>query len=509
MARPLEESIAHLLRRAGFGATPQELAIYTALGYEGAVNRLINYEQSGANLVDSFIGLPGYVPIAAASRTAAYRANYIINDARGRWLFRMLYTAWPLQEKMALFWHNHFATGYTKIVGQTNPVEATRLMAAVPTEDPAKQLGQLELFRTMALSNFYDLLVEVTRDPAILYWLDGRQNTKAVPQENYGREVMELFTMGVVDATGTPNYTESDVKAAARVFTGWNLQATRVTTVTIGNNSSPLNKYSFLYNSRNHDTNAKSFTFPIYEGGTNPNTIPARTATAGALDGLDFLAALVRHPSTATRLATKLYQFFVNDITPAAAGPITQIADWLTSSGFSMRTVMGQLFLSDFFLDDANVSARYRWPVEHVIGALKTLGPGTTPLQNYLTPLSQMNEILLDPPTVEGYKGGPTWFTSNTMIARANFGRDFAATRRDDLIAGATQAGAKNNPGQLVDFFLTRMGVFDPDPALRAELVQYVQSGSGTPWTGSAAQLRAKVPALIHLITGSADYAFV
>jgi uncharacterized protein (DUF1800 family) len=480
MARPLEENIAHLLRRAGFGTTPEELANYTALGYEGAVNRLVNYEQSGANLVDTFIGLPGYAPVVATNRTADYRANYLINDARARWLFRMLYTAWPLQEKMALFWHNHFATGYTKIAGQTNPVEATRLMAAVPTEDPAKQMGQIELFRAMALSNFADLLLEVTRDPAILYWLDGRQNTKAVPQENYGREVMELFTMGVVDATGTSNYTESDVKVAARVFTGWNLQATRVTTITIGNNSYPLNQYSFLYNSRNHDLDPKTFTFPIFPSGANANTIPARTATAGVQDGLDFLAALVRHPATATRLATKLYQFFVNDITPAAAGPIATIAGWLTSSGFNMRTVMGQLFLSDFFLDDANVAARYRWPVEHVIGALKTLGPGTTPLQNYLTPLAQMNEVLLDPPSVEGYKGGPNWFTSNTMLARANFGRDFAA-KRDDMVTLATQAGVKNDPGQLVDFFLVRMGIFHPDPALRADLIQYVLAGSERP----------------------------
>jgi len=462
--------------------------------------------------VDTFIGLPGYALVVAANRAADYRANYLINDARARWLFRMLYTAYPLQEKMALFWHNHFATGYTKIAGDTNIVEGTRLMAAVPSEDPAKQMGQLELFRTMALGNFADLLLAAAQDPAMLYWLDGRLNVKAVPQENWAREVMELFTLGVVDATGTPNYTESDVKAAARVFTGWNLQATRVTTITLNNNTYPLNQYSFLYNSRQHDTDAKSFTFPIYASGANVKTIPARSAATGAQDGLDFLVALIAHPSTANRLATKLYQFFINDITPAAAGPVATIAGWLQSSSFNMRAVMGQLFLSDFFQDEANINARYRWPVEHVVASLKAFGPGTTPLQTYVVangPLGLMNEMLLDPPSVEGYKGGPLWFTSNTMLARANFGRDFGAGRRDDLGTLVMQAGVRTDPAKIVDLFLARMGVFQPDPDVRADLIQYVLSGNGTPWTGSTTQLRTKLPALVHLITGSAGYAFV
>jgi uncharacterized protein (DUF1800 family) len=216
--------IAHLLRRAGFGGTQEEIAAYTVLGYEGAVERLVNFELV-PNPVDSWIGQIGYAPIVAANQTANFYPNYVLANARGRWLFRMLYTQCPLQEKMALFWHNHFATGYSKIAGDVGPTEATRLMAAGPG-DPAQQVGQIELFRAMALGNFFDLLVAVTRDPAMLYWLDGRRNVRERPQENYGREVMELFTMGVVDTSGTPNYTEDDVKAAARVFTGWNLQTT-------------------------------------------------------------------------------------------------------------------------------------------------------------------------------------------------------------------------------------------------------------------------------------------
>src|SRR5262249_46079105 len=151
---------------------------------------------------------------------------------------------------------------------QASLTEATRLMAAVPAVDPAKQMGQVELFRTMALGSFYDLLVAVARDPAMLYWLDGRLNFKSAPQENFGREVMELFTMGVVNAAGQPNYTESDVKAAARVFTGWNLQDTEVTTISVGdygsNRSYALSQYAFYYDARSHDLLGKTFSFPVY-----------------------------------------------------------------------------------------------------------------------------------------------------------------------------------------------------------------------------------------------------
>ena len=141
-----------------------------------------------------------------------------ITDARQRWLFRMVHSERPLQEKMALFWHNHFATAYTKIAGAYDGTEATRMLAAKPSEDRDGTKGQLELFREHALGNFRDLLIAVSKDPAILVWLDGRDNIATRPQENYAREIMELFTFGVA------NVVEDDVKAAARVFTGWNLQ---------------------------------------------------------------------------------------------------------------------------------------------------------------------------------------------------------------------------------------------------------------------------------------------
>ena len=208
MAPEREEELEHLLRRAGFGASPAEVNQYARLGllsFTAAAAHLLNYEPIPDD-VDDKIGTVGYVGTTASQGRLAPTVN--INDARQRWLFRMVHSRRPLQEKMTLFWHNHFATAYTKIAGDAGATEAARMMAAKPSEDPGGAKGQLELLREHALGNFRDLLVAVAQDPAMLYWLDGRTNIRARPQENFARELMELFTMGV------DTFTESDVYAA-------------------------------------------------------------------------------------------------------------------------------------------------------------------------------------------------------------------------------------------------------------------------------------------------------
>ena len=189
MASRREQEIDHILRRAGFGATQEEVDIYARLAFGGttfALARLLSYKQID-DVVDDNIGKPGYVAITARGE---FLPTANITDARQRWLFRMVHTERPLQEKMALFWHNHFATGYTKIAGELTATEATRVLAAKPTEDPGGVKGQLELFRERALGNFRDLLVAVAQDPAMLVWLDGRSNFRRQPQENFARELM-------------------------------------------------------------------------------------------------------------------------------------------------------------------------------------------------------------------------------------------------------------------------------------------------------------------------------
>src|SRR5258706_7503983 len=229
-----DDRIEHLLRRAGFGGSADDLAAFSSTSYTVAVDRLVNYERVPDD-VDSKIGQAGF---AGTTSNGPFLPNTNINDARQRWLFRMLHTGRPLQEKMGLFWHNYFATGYSKFSGAVGPDDGTRLMVA-----------QIDLLRDNALSSVRDMLVSVAQDPAMLIWLDGNTNTKRNPQENFGRELMELFSRGV------GYYTESDVYAAARVFTGWNLQITRA-------NTPPFPaSYKFIYNADNPETAEKTFSF--------------------------------------------------------------------------------------------------------------------------------------------------------------------------------------------------------------------------------------------------------
>src|SRR4029078_3677874 len=206
-----DPQVEHLLRRGGFGARPDELETFRQESFTAGVTRLIEYERIPDD-VDSKIGKPGYL-----LTTGEFNPRSNIAQARQRWLFRMVHTERPLQEKMTLFWHNHFATGYAKINGLVGAAEAARYMAAKSSEDPAGVRGQIEMLRDNALGNFRDILVNVAKDTAMLVWVDRVTNTRAKPQENFAREIMELFTVGV------GNYTEPDVYAGAKVFSGWNL----------------------------------------------------------------------------------------------------------------------------------------------------------------------------------------------------------------------------------------------------------------------------------------------
>jgi uncharacterized protein (DUF1800 family) len=283
--------VEHLLRRAAFGPNPTDLATFATATPAEVVDYLVEYHQQ-PDTVDTYIGRSEYVSVT--TRGGEFTPNTNIEDARQRWLFRMVHSERPLQEKMALFWHNHFATAYSKVAGFAGGLQGTKMM-----------VDQIELFRKDSLGSFRNLLIDVARDPAMLVWLDGRTNFRARPQENFGREIMELFTWGV------GNYTEQDVYTAARVFTGWNLQRVPAN----GNLNDPATSHEFVYNAAQHDPTAKTFTFPIYADGNR--TIPARSAADGMQDGFDFIAALAHHPETARRLARKLWNFFITDMRPA------------------------------------------------------------------------------------------------------------------------------------------------------------------------------------------------
>jgi uncharacterized protein (DUF1800 family) len=399
----------------------------------------------------------------------------------------MVHSQRPLQEKMALFWHNHFATAVSKVTGTLGSPEGIRYMTAKPSEDPNQVRGQLEVFRDFALGNFRDLLVAMAKDVAMLVWLDGRLNVRTNPQENFARELMELFTMGVA------TFTEQDVYAAARVFTGWNL-------------SRPNNAYySFQYNANQHDTAAKEFSFQIYSNGSR--TIPARTAGEGMQDGIDLINAVAAHPETGPRLARKLYRYFISETDTPDPKLIDSLAKMYYRANFEMKPVVATLLMSPQFMDQKSYYARYSWPVEFVARAIKEVGWAgfTISEANVMTPLLNMGQQLFEPPDVNGWELGPGWFSSGSMLARMNFAASLAGNQKFNLRDMAR--GRAASPEELVALMSDRL---TPPPFVSDSynaLVDYTRAGGS--WTGSDTQLATKASGLAHLIVGSGEYQFV
>jgi uncharacterized protein (DUF1800 family) len=484
--------IEHILRRGGFGASPSDLTALERYAPLAVVEYLLNYQQQ-PDEVDSKIGDPAYATIAATN--GAFSPDITIDHARQRWLFRMLHSQRPLQEKMALFWHNHFATAYSKLngFGEIGSVQATKMLALVSGNYPGPQ-GQLETFRQLGLGRFRDLLLEMARDPAMLVWLDGRTNIAARPQENFGREIMELFTFGL------GNYVEQDVYAAARVFTGWNLRfvpaASRLVT-------DPASYYEFFYNAGAHDTTPKTFTFAIYPDGNK--TIPGRSGADGMQDGVDFINALARHPNTAKRLVRKLWNYLVSEETQPDDGFVNQAASIYLSYDTSIAAVVRYIFNSSAFLSQDNWFSHYSWPAEFVTRAVKEVGWSGYSVDTSRTALVNMNQVLFEPPDVAGWELGQGWFSTGTMLARMNFASSLALNQKFNLARAATPV--RDSADSVIRYFLDRLSPssFDDDPA--AELKAYMLAGG--PWTGVDAQLQTKAAGLIKLIVGSSEYQLV
>jgi uncharacterized protein (DUF1800 family) len=484
MARA-ELGVEHLLRRAGFGASQDDLKQFEGMSVSAVLQSLLDFEAQPDD-VDSKIGTPGYASITPGS---GFSPNLNIEHARQRWLFRMLHSKRPLQEKMALFWHNHFATAYSKISGASNGFLGTRMLALKPGELPGPP-GQLELFRSMALGSFRDLLIEVAKDPAMLFWLDGRLNTRQRPQENFGREIMELFTFGL------GHYNEFDVYAAARVFTGWNLRI-------VGRGNELDTYYEFVFNPAQHDAAAKTFTFPIYRDGST--TIPARAAADGMQDGIDFITALATHPDTGRRLARKLWGFFVSEVVEPDEATLSGAASAYLQSGTSIRSLVQFMLRTRQFQNPGNWHTRYSWPVEFVVRAVKEVGWAGFNVDTMRGPLTTMGQMLFEPPDVNGWELGPGWFTTGGMLARMNFAGSLAGNQRGNLVRDLS--GSTSSPESVLDFFLDRLTPAPLTQEVRNELLAYLEAGGA--WTGSTAQVQAKAAGLARLIVGSGEYQVV
>jgi len=476
--------LEHVLRRLAFGASTADLVRYSGLSPAAVIEQLLNYEQA-PNSVDDNIGKAEYVSVTTRGQ---FSPNTVINDARQRELFRMVHSQRPLQEKMALFWHNHFATAFSKINGTFGSVHATKLMAARPDQVPGAQRGQYQLFRDMGTSTFRELLIEVARDPAMLVWLDGRNNTAARPQENFGREVMELFTMGV------GNYVEADVYAAARVFTGWGLRLA-------GDRATPeTSYYEFVYTPGQHDGNAKEFTFAVYPDGRK--TIPARATAQGMQDGIDLLAALARQPATAFRLARKLYAFFISEVSAPDERVISELANTYMQSDGNIKAVLRRLFSTEAFL--GSDFAHYSWPVEFVVRSIKETGWNGLSVDAAMTPLVNMGQTLYEPPDVAGWPLGPDWFSTSSTLSRMNFAATLMANQKFNL--GRELAPYRQTPDRVLDYMLNHFTYSPISPDVYNAMLEYARAG-GT-WTGSDTQLNNKGAGIGRLIVASAEYQF-
>jgi len=487
MAYFVDESVKHLLRRAGFGANKEDLGYYGELRFDDAVRLLVDFEQIDDD-VDGKIGNAAY---AGVTVRGGFQPNTVINDARQRWLFRMVHSNRPLQEKLTLFWHNHFATAYSKLAGAYGTADGTRLMAAKPSEDPAGLEGQVETIRRMAVGSFRNLVIAMAKDPAMLIWLDGRYNTKTKPQENFGRELMELFSMGV------GFYTESDVYAAARVFTGWNLTRTATSA------TDPYPSYKFAYNASLHETAAKTLSFPIYTDGSR--TIPSRSADAGLRDGIDLITAVVRHPETARRLVGRLWNFLVSEMNDPSEALLAAATRQYLTTDYNIRGVLDMMLRSPEFRDERQYFTKYSWPAEFIARSIKEVGWAGFSVDTAVSQMINMGQVLYEPPDVAGWEQGPGWISTGGMLARMNFAAALAKSQVNGLAAWAKPYAREADA--VLSATLDRLSPSPFANAAHSDLRSYLIASG--PWTGSDAQLRAKVPGLVHLIVGSGEYVFV
>jgi uncharacterized protein (DUF1800 family) len=361
--------VAHLHRRAGFGATWKELQRDRMDGPVESIDRLLHPGPGNQNFRQVAAALKGNI---GASRQA-YASEGEPHSARVWWLYRMVYGEDPLGEKLVLFWHNHFATGL-------HGVYDLRLM-----------LDQNELFRKHARGKFGDLLAAIEADPAMLKWLDGGSNNKEHANENFARELLELFTLGI------GHYSEADVKAAARGLTGWQQ----------GHDDDLLNKIDeYHYDEMLADAAPKTF-----------------LGQRGPWRHGDILRIILKQPATANHLCRRLNRWFISESATPTDELIEPLAAELRASNYSLEHVVGILLRSRHFFSENAYRQRVKSPVEFCVGTIRQLEPRRTPNLLPLAALScdHQGQILFDPPSVKGWDGGSAWLDSNGTLLRQNW----------------------------------------------------------------------------------------
>lgn len=396
------DSAAHLLERAGFGGTPDDIAALASMTPDAAVRSLVYFDHNANPHLQPFdhsgIHDPGLEPFPP-SRPAVtelaretgealgvtvkpegnrrlqpvvnrffywLRASVLETNRVGYWWAnRMVASNTPLQEKMALFWHGHYAVNESKV------------------RDYRKLLAELELFHETGTGSFRDLMVAVAQDPAMLSFLDAGVNVKGAPNENFAREIMELFTMGV------GNYTEADIREAARAFTGWNYAG-----------------LDFVINEDQHDGESKTF-----------------LGRTGNFDGVDIIDIIMEQAVTAEYIAGKIYRFFVRDeLSPALQQELGKV---FRDADYEVAALLETMFLSRDFYSAASVGTHIRSPVELAVSTYRKLELDNVPgVPDFNRATGALGQTLFRPPTVAGWAGGRSWITPGLLLERGNFARD-------------------------------------------------------------------------------------
>ena len=458
--------VAHLMRRAGFGANRDELESHATKSYEDIVEDLLHPER---------------FPEVADDVIIRYWLELNNPDSvepwNTRWMYRMVNTERPLEEKMALFWHHVFATS----VGKSEHGQSSKT--------------QIELFRRNAMADMKAILVDLARDPAMIFWLDNCENHGDQPNENWGRELLELFSMGV------GNYTEEDIKMASRAFTGWTFTQ-----------PIPLDPYGrfpseFLYVDEDHDDSEKTF-----------------LGETGNFNGEDIIEIVANQPATARFISRHLYNFFVadeppvpswNEVPPHDPEAIEMLVEAYFDSGGSVRVMLRMLFNSDFF--KAARFKKVKSPAELVAGTIKLAGKHSFPepsLHAAPAAASLMGQHLMTPPTVEGWHTGREWIDCGTLAERINFAVNELSDQSLPGIRDVTERLAASSsplsPNEFVDQALDLVGPMTVEPQTYEALLHYARAGGDLSFETETdrRESETRVARMVQFIVASVDYQF-
>ena len=393
----------HLLNRAGFGGTPSQVRAITNMGLSGAVDFIVDYDRGdGATVKPDAFDKDIMRPPTADERMRLQQARRSNDESvRARiqqermqreqadrrqmaeiqrwWVKRMIETPRPLEEKMTLFWHGHFATGYRAI------------------EDSYHMFMQNQFFRTNAVGNFADLVYGIIRDPAMLAYLNNNQNRKERPNENLARELMELFTLGEGNVYG-----ERDIKEGARALTGYT-----------------FDDDAFEFRPEAHDTGAKNI-----------------FGQSGKFDGQDFCKLILSQKSASEYICWKLYRYFVNDLPGEpdkdSQGFILKLAKLFRDEQYAIKPVLKTVFKSEHFYDQDNMAAMIKNPIQLIVQAIRSLRTPARSLGALASAADLMGQNIFYPPSVKGWDGGRAWINTSTLFVRQNLMIYLLTGRRPD-----------------------------------------------------------------------------